>query len=43
MIAGEFYPAARLMDRLEVGSRALFGRWSPFLTEHPLFAADILL
>ncbi len=25
MIAGEFYPAARLMDRLEVGSRALFG------------------
>ena len=25
MIAGEFYPAARLMDRLEVGSRRLFG------------------
>jgi hypothetical protein len=24
MIAGEFYPAARLMDRLEVGSRRLF-------------------
>ena len=25
IIAGEFYPAARLMDRLEVGSRRLFG------------------
>ena len=25
MIAGEFYPAARLMDRFEVGSRKLFG------------------
>lgn len=25
MIAGEFYPAARLMDRLEVGSRRLLG------------------
>jgi hypothetical protein len=25
MIAGEFYPAARLMDRLEVESRRLFG------------------
>lgn len=25
MIAGEFYPAARLMDRLEVGARRLFG------------------
>ena len=25
MVAGEFYPAARLMDRLEVGSRKLFG------------------
>ena len=24
MVAGEFYPAARLMDRLEVGSRRLF-------------------
>jgi len=24
MIAGEYYPAARLMDRLEVGSRRLF-------------------
>ena len=25
MIAGEYYPAARLMDRLEVGSRRLLG------------------
>lgn len=25
MIAGEFYPAARLMDRLEVRARRLFG------------------
>ncbi len=24
MVAGEYYPAARLMDRLEVGSRWLF-------------------
>jgi hypothetical protein len=25
MVAGEFYPAARVMDRLEVGSRRLLG------------------
>ena len=25
MIAGEFYPVARLMDRLELGARRLFG------------------
>jgi hypothetical protein len=38
MIAGEFYPAARLMDRLEVGSRRLLGPLAKALVGLPAWA-----
>ncbi len=38
MIAGEFYPAARLMDRLEVRSRRLFGPPGKVFARLPVWA-----
>ena len=38
MIAGEYYPAARLMDRLEVGSRRLFRPLGKAFVRLPVWA-----
>lgn len=38
MIAGEFYPLARSMDRLEVRSRRLFGPLAKTLRRLPAWA-----
>ncbi len=38
MIAGEFYPAARLMDRLEVGSRRFLGPLARVFARLPSWA-----
>lgn len=35
MIAGEFYPAARLMDRMELGARRTFGPLAKTLAKLP--------
>ena len=35
MIAGEFYPAARLMDRMELGARRTFGPLAKALSRLP--------
>jgi hypothetical protein len=38
MIAGEFYPVARLMDRLELGARRLFGPLGKAIVRLPTWA-----